>query len=323
MVLAGVTSGFVIGSSGTTGDFGCGPGTAVLPQGEVFLTKLTPEGAGQWCSGPYPVDNNYINYSNPASGLAVAVTPGGSVVLAGGFGGEETTSFGQGQLQVPGKGGFFLLETDAGGNYLWAGSYGGGEGNQWVTQVAVDPCGDIVLAGGFDTSVTVGSLSQTAPLDADSGETFDHMFVAKLTPSATTGSAPTPVWLNAYVDIGYQVPLALALDTAGDVALAGTLQDNEGSMGVDFGGGIVLPPSPVHYGPGSFHPNAFVAKLSPGGKTLWANRYNGPLGSLGGGVALDDQGHTVVAGQFEDPTDFGTGTLMPTGSDLFVVKLGP
>jgi hypothetical protein len=320
VVIAGVTNGAQNGTSSATGDFGCG---AVTVEGMpmVFVSKLDPGGAKVWCN-LYPVNNGFENYSNPASGLAVTVAPGGQIVLAGGYSGDyPTTSFGQGQLEMFGESDVFVFVSDAGGNYLWAKGYGD-ENTQWVTQVAVDACGDIVLGGGFNTSVTFDGVSQTAAVDSTPGSAYYHMFLAKLTAPAPSQAA-VGQWIQAYVDYGTQTPLGLVLDTAGDVTLTGTLEDVASSMGVAFGNGITLAASLTPYTTNSYHPNVFVAKIDGAGTARWALRYSGPQGETGSAVTADDQGHTWVAGTFEDKLNFGTGPITPLNDDLFVLSLGP
>jgi hypothetical protein len=40
-------------------------------------------------------------------------------------------------------------------------------------------------------------------------------------------------------------------------------------------------------------------------------------------VAVDGAGRTLAAGSFQGLVDFGTGPLQASGTDLFVVLLGP
>ncbi len=318
VIVAGVTSGQ---QSTLTGNFGCGT-VAVEAQTMVFLTKLDPNGVAQWCR-LYPVSNEFYDYSNPPLGLAVAVAPDGQIVLAGGFSATGSTSFGQGQLETFGENAAFVFVADAGGNYVWAQSYGDMAGSQWATQVAVDACGDILLGGGFHTSVTFDGVNATAPVDATPGSAFNHIFLAKLTSQGATQPA-VGQWLKGYADSGNQFLSTLALDTAGDAALTGLLQDDGNSKGVDLGNGVLLPAVNLAYSAGSYRGNAFVARVDGAGTARWGLRYSGLDGESGNAVTLDDQGHTLVAGQFEDTIDFVTSKpLKPFGDDLFVMKLGP
>lgn len=67
---------------------------------------------------------------------------------------------------------------------------------------------------------------------------------------------------------------------------------------------------------------AFVMKLDPAGKGLWARQTQGA--AYGSAVGADADGNVIVAGSFHDGIDLGAGPLQSAGaSDLFVAKYDP
>jgi hypothetical protein len=69
----------------------------------------------------------------------------------------------------------------------------------------------------------------------------------------------------------------------------------------------------------------FVAKYSPAGALIWAQRAGGASSDTGYGIALDSTGNVYVAGNFTGTAGFGGTTLTATGgsadTDILVAKL--
>jgi hypothetical protein len=84
---------------------------------------------------------------------------------------------------------------------------------------------------------------------------------------------------------------------------------------VDFGGGKLLSPNDNY--------QAFVAKYDGSGNHVFSKSYGNEFAEAAMDVAVHPDGSMLVMGTFNWPVDFGTGTLSPTGTDIFVLKIDP
>jgi hypothetical protein len=172
--------------------------------------------------------------------------------------------------------------------------------------VAVDPAGNIVAATSFANTFAIGGRTLQAAnedamvikLDANCNVVWTRQF----------GAA------QAFVNV-----IAIATDAASNILLAGNFSTDEGPSflyGVDFGTG---PQS-------SGHTAAYVVKLDPTGKTLWARTFAPP--DTDGHYNLIDDLATDPAGDalfvFRGVADLGPGAQLDAGTDgVFLVKLDP
>jgi hypothetical protein len=322
VIVTGVTHG---GTGGATADFGCGDVDIPAGQGRVFLTKLKPDGSPGWCQ-VYAVNTGYINYWNQPYGLSVAVDAHDNIILAGG-GWTGASSFGNGPLNHYKDVDTFVFVATPEGKYGWAGAFGD-DSPQWATRVAVDPCGDVYLAGGFQKTIALGATPTVTAMDDLDGGTGNysrnHVFVAKLVAGPDPYSY-VPVWVKGFWDqsgLGAQEVKALAVDPWGNVAVAGNIYDDLGVQGVDFGDGA--PATPPHPADDVYRTDAFVVKLgSVKGALRWSRRFGGTDYENGTALAIDGAGEMLFAGAFSSPLDFGKGVLTPDHQDVFLLKFAP
>lgn len=132
-------------------------------------------------------------------------------------------------------------------------------------------------------------------------------------------------WSQRYGDAAGQTANSVALDTAGDVLVAGAFR---GALTI---GGHTLT-SKDAYGP-----DVFVAKFTSDGNPVWSKRYGDLRHQTAWALATDGSDNVILVGDFEgtlegfDPapvakvkiieSDAGD-TIIPT-SDVFVAKLNP
>src|SRR5690606_9918666 len=70
--------------------------------------------------------------------------------------------------------------------------------------------------------------------------------------------------------------------------------------------------------------DAFLVKLSPEGKVLWARRGGGAAVDSARDLAMDASGNIYVTGRFGETATFGASTLTSVGrNDVFLVKYSP
>ncbi|HEV2906676.1 MAG TPA: SBBP repeat-containing protein, partial [Actinomycetota bacterium] len=178
--------------------------------------------------------------------------------------------------------------------------------------VAVDAAGAAYVAGQTDSSP--GSFPETVGPFLTKGEASDA-FVAKVAPDGTA-----LVYAGYIGGAGDEGAYGIAVDAAGAAYVTGPTTSNASTfpetVGPDLSKGL-----------GST-PDAFVAKVNPGGTALVYAGYIGGIGSDEGfGIAVDGAGAAYVTGYTDSslgfPTSVGPDTSKPGGSDAFITKVLP
>ena len=243
---------FVTGNYTNELSFGAGCDLFAGGKSSAYAVKLDPFGAPHWCKT--------FGVSGIVQGTAIAVDSGGNVLVAGVLGGVTggSADFGGGVLTSHGQGDAFIAKYDPAGNYLWANRFGDAE-HQTAGSVAVDAQNNVILAGSFQGSIDFGK----GPLVSGGG--FD-VFVAKFDPSGTV------TWSKSYGGMANQVEHGLAIDSSGNILLAGDLAGS-----VSFGGNTL-----TSAGKGDL----FLAKLSPSGGHLWSKSFGDASDQSGARVAV-------------------------------------
>jgi uncharacterized membrane protein len=187
-----------------------------------------------------------------------------------------------------------------GGDALWA-LKAGGSGDQVTYDLTVDANGNVVVVGYFATMLTLGTPTPTT-LTSQGG---NDAFVVKL------DSDGNPLWASRFGGPSDQQAYSVAVDTAGNIFVAGGF---EGSL---TAGGTTLTAGAK---------DAFVLKLAPNSSVLWAKNFGDNVSDQQAwGVAVTGQGNPVLTGDFIGSIDFGTGgstNLTSAGEvDVFVACL--
>ncbi len=343
-------------TSGTGGGTsGCVPGSMVA----CYSGPSGTEGVGQCIGGmavcgadggpgpcvgevtPAPADNCALKVDATCDGLicgeavwsydfqgpmeqdisGITTDASGNIYLAGKLSGSIT--FGTKSLVSAGGFDAFVAKLDQNGVFVWGGSYGDGPNNQAARSVAVDSSGNVVFAGWFLGSMTVGNA--TASKTLTTGTTNANAFVAKLSPS---GSA---LWAFSYgAAASASAVNGVAVDFNGDVLITGYF-----SGAIDFGQSNMTAAGPQ---------DLFVAKLAGAtGAGLW-NKQTGSVGltSSGNAIAVDGDGNSVAVGTsggafvqrldasgdqswgmgFFDSTSFGNGVALDGAGSAYVTGTG-
>jgi hypothetical protein len=183
---------------------------------------------------------------------------------------------------------------------VWARGYGAPDNKSTPRGLAVDPTGNLVLAGDLIDTVNFGGDDLVGGGDALNAE----IFVVRLNPLGGH------LWSKELGGAADNRVFALALSGANPV-LAGAYHDGA----VDLGCGALTIVDEFN--------DLFVAGLDTDGGCLWDLSAGAPSAeSEAYDVAVDPSGGVLVAGTFQDAIDFGQGTLSSAGSnDVFVAKL--
>ena len=241
---------------------------------------------------------------------AEATDAAGNVVVTGSFRGTATfgtsgsgTSFISNNTQDS-----FVAKYAANGSLIWVRTFAGlattttGGTTYAVGQgsgVAVDPSGDIFLAGSFAGTVNFGTVG-TPSLLASPGHT--EAFVARLDGSGTL------IWVrSALASGGDDQANGLAMDRQGGVVVAGMFEQS-----ATFGATTLTSLGTS---------DAFVARYDASGTLTWAVGSQGTTGSNAQaiGVAVDSSGNIALAGFEAGTVGLGSGSnavrVTAAGSD--------
>jgi hypothetical protein len=270
-------------------NFGCGVVTTATTGQTPVLFKLDPAGNCLWSKA--------FAVTGAATGDAVnsvGVDAAGNVYIEVTYTG--TVDLGGGPLTSTGSSDIAVAKYDTNGNYQWGNGYtdavlaaGGG--------IAVDPSGNVLVAGSFAGTLNFGGGS----IASTGGE---NAFVAKFT---TAGAF---VWAHPYGNGGPQVAFGVAADASGNVLVTGT---NFGVM--NFGCGAL-----TSAGAG----DVFIAKLTPSGACAWSKGYGDASNQAGRGIVSDALGDVIVAGYYQGTVNFGGGSsTSQAANDAWLLKLDP
>ncbi|MBD3336737.1 MAG: hypothetical protein GF355_14590, partial [Candidatus Eisenbacteria bacterium] len=265
-------------------DFGGGPlgGTGGW---NIYVAVFDPSGAHQWSRGFGSVFDDY--------GYCIAMDGTGNTVIAGGFG--DTIDFGGGPIFNHGGRDGFVASYNPSGVNIWSRGLGG-DGNDAVRSVAVDPAGNVVIAGEFEGTVDFGGGGLVSAGEYDA-------VLAKYTISGAH------IWSQRFGDSDSDRGRSVDVDEVGSILLAGEFSDF-----IDLGGGPLMSTS---------GDDVFLAKFDGSGTHIWSERF-GDFGAdqIGGAVFVDPE-TLFLGGGYRYSTDLGGGTLTSTGGyDMFLAKLG-
>lgn len=270
-------------ASSFSGTLDVGTGLLACPGGRcpILIGLSTADGTVDFAKAIYGT-----NGAGTADPTALSVSPSGDIVMGGHFQGYFDCGLGQVYGGNPNQD-MFLAGFTATGTCTGAAS-GTSTGTAYMSTVAHDASGNLVIAGYFSGTSHIGTIAITSPRAG--------YFVAKLVPSGT------PIWVKSFpTDNATSVAAAPAPN--GDVVLAAIFNGTS----VDLGGGAIpLTPS----GQGDLVVARFAAA---GGDHLWSHGYAGGDAEGVSALATDPEGNALLSGFFQATADFGTGTLTGTG----------
>jgi hypothetical protein len=227
-------------------------------------------------------------------GNAVAVTPGGDVVVAGSF--AEELDLGDAKLASGGADDVFVVALDPEGHRKWAARFGGRDVDA-AENVAVTEDGGVIVTGVFRQTAAFATDELVSAGDAD-------IFVARLSPAGKLE------WARRFGGSGPDYGRAVAIDASGHIGLLA-----EFSGEADFGATHLT---------SAGNRDLVLARLDRDGAPVWAKQYGNNWNEVGVGLAADPAGNLIATGSFDVSIDFGDGELESKGrSDAFVAKFSP
>lgn len=274
------------GSYKGTIDFGGGPLTAAMGSYAGFVAEF--DGGGNLSFA------NSLGTDSTTVAQGLAFKSDESVAVVGSFSG--TGQFGTTTLTSVGQNDVFVAAFDSAGNPLWAKSWGGIT-NDDGRGIAYDANGNLVVTGGFSSSVDFGGGAVTSKGGTDA-------FVMKLNASHTLA------WVQTFGGTLTDEAVSAAVDTSGELLVGGLFESTVslGSQTLTSAG----------------DKDIFAIKMGSTGSTTWAKQFGSAEADEGVGVAFDAKGNAFVTGYFRTNVDFGTGMQSSAGDDdIFIGAYAP
>lgn len=185
------------------------PAGSVTTRGNTDLAALKLDTAGT----PVWITAFGGGYSDLATGIAS--DGAGNIMISGGFD-RELTVEGE-KLEGKGDTDAFVLSLGPDGARRWVRVFGGA-GKDVAQDVAADPFGNVVVTGHFHDEVAFGETKLASKGNRD-------VFLLKLSPDAEVR------WARAFGDKDHDQGATVAMDAAGNPALAGVFR-----FQIGFGG---------------------------------------------------------------------------------------
>ncbi|MBF0458314.1 MAG: SBBP repeat-containing protein [Nitrospirae bacterium] len=254
------------------------PVTTYTSGNDAFAAKLNSSGVLQW--------NTFLGGAGNDYGRGIAVDISGNVYVTGyssATWGAPLTAYGGGAYDA------FAAKLNSSGVLQWN-TFLGGAGTDQGYGIAVDTSGNVYVTGNSDATWGVSVRAYTSGNDA---------FAAKLNSS---GVLQWNTFLGgAGDDLGY----GMAVDTSGNVYVAGSSSATWGSPVTAYGGGAY---------------DAFAAKLNSSGVLQWNTFLGGAGTDYGFSIAVDTSGNVYVTGR-SNATWGSPVTTYGGGYDAFAAKL--
>jgi hypothetical protein len=158
--------------------------------------------------------------------------------------------------------------------------------------------GDLVVAGSFDASITIGDTE----LKATAG--IADIFIARYDANASL------LFAEGFGGQGNATVYDMAIDPNGYAVVVGEFQ-------VDF----EVSSQNVLMGGGGF--DAYILKVGFLGNGYWGYSIGDAAQQSAQGVAIDGNGDSIIGGNFSGIIDLGQGPIVGGTSDIFLAKFGP
>ncbi|HEX8796428.1 MAG TPA: SBBP repeat-containing protein [Polyangiaceae bacterium] len=274
------------GSYKGTIDFGGGPLTAAMGSYAGFVAEF--DGGGNLSFA------NSLGTDSTTMAQGLSFKSDESIAVVGSFSG--TGQFGTTTLTSVGQNDVFVAAFDSAGNPLWSKSWGGIT-NDDGRGIAYDANGNLVVTGGFSSSVDFGGGAVTSKGGTDA-------FVMKLNASHTLA------WVQTFGGTLTDEAVSVAIDTTGDPLVGGLFEST-----MSLGGKTLT---------SSGDKDIFAIKMDSTGGATWAKQFGSVEADEGVSVAFDAKGNSFVTGYFRTNVDFGTGMQSSAGDDdIFIGAYAP
>lgn len=277
---------------------------------DSFVTKVSPSGElvySTYLGGGVPSPTGDPDFPSAAEQTTrLAVAPNGNAVIAGYTHAADFPTSNAFQPAFGGQGQDVFVASLSPSGTLDFSSYLGGYGNEFLTGLALDANGNIVLAG-ITTADDFPVRNAYQSTRGSSGTVFDDGFVAKVSASGAL------VYSSYLGGDSSDTVSSVAVDASGNAVVVGT------TLSTNFPTRAAFQPQPGTVG------DVFVTKFDPDGAVLYSSYLGGSLYDCNPLIAIDAASEAVIAftTQSKDiPTLNGFQSTHGDGKyDAFVTKV--
>ena len=265
---------------------------------DIFVGKLNADGNWLWAKKAGGTYNDIAS--------AIAVDSAGNAYITGYFA-STTLTFIAGAITLSRSGGndLFVAKISSNGVWQWARkNSSGGASTDTGNSIAVDADSNVYMTGYFRSNIAFTTATGTTTLTAQTGSYYD-MLVAKISSGG--------IWQWVIQGSGTDIKQGngIAVDNLGNAYVTGGFNSRTLTLG-----NIVV----TNHRDTVF--DGFVAKVSPEGQWLWADRFGGINADGGSSIAVDTTGNIYLTGYFNTTAYFGNLALTSSGGyDTFAAKL--
>ena len=289
----------------------------------VFVAKYNSAGFALWATNMGNANSSATN-----KGLAIAVSPDGSVVVTGFYGANpldindapNATVYSGFSLvnsnNDPTIYDVFVVKYSTDGKAMWATRIGGIHSDSG-NSITVDKENNIIVTGQYESdplyiyNVPNGTIQSLTLVNKG----FANAFIVKY------DSLGIALWATNIGGTSNDSGNNITTDSDNNIIVTGFYESNPV---IAYNANGTAGPSLVNYGSS----DAFLVKYTPAGKILWATKQSGTKSDNGTGVATDIVGSIVEVGNFDSPllNMYNSDGLIATslndiGSiDTFIVK---
>lgn len=232
---------------------------------DMYIAKYSPAGSLLWAKTFGGLYND-----NPSS---ISTDSSGNLIVVGDFNSPSIT-FGSTTLTNSGMTDIFIVKFDTAGNVIWA-NKAGGTSEDICSSVKVNPSGEILLTGSYASPTCYFGANSLTNLGGG------DVFIAKYN---TSGSI---IWTKRIGGTSYEKGNDITTDSNGNIFITGYFGSTSISDGVN---------SLTNTGINSM----FLFKYDASGIFKWSKKWSGSSLDNGVGVATDNSGNVILAGNYGD-----------------------
>lgn len=276
--------------------------TSVNGSFDVFVQKLDANGNFIWAKTFGGTDTD--------RGADITIDEFGNIYVVGSFMSSLDIDPGSGVDNRVSSGYYdvFVQKLDAGGNFIWANTYGSIQADNG-TCIGTDALGNLYVAGTFMDTL---DFDPGVGVDTHTSKGYYDIFIQKLDISGNF------IWAKSFGGINAEQIRDISVGANNQLYITGYFID---TVDFDPGSGVN-----IHVSNG-YH-DVFVENFDLNGNVNWVSTYGSIYYDWGNGIAIDVSGNIYVTGFFSDSSDFDPGSGVDShtsngDADVFIQKLGP